>query len=78
MEYGSGHDAGITGGPDQSLEAGKEACSSWPLKQTGVVDFAGAEEGGIIASTRPYSVRPAGVNIQRPIMGWLSLHASAE
>jgi len=91
MEYGGGHDAGITGGPDQRLEAGKEARSSWPLKQTGVADFgtrsklnsrscgfAGAEEGDIIASSRPFSVRPAGVNIQRPIMGWLSLHAPAE
>ena len=66
MEYGSGHDAGITGGLDQRLEAGKEACSSWPLKQTGVVDFAGAEEGGIIASSWPFSFRPAGVNVQLP------------
>ena len=29
MEYGGRHDAGITGGPDQRLEEGKEARSSW-------------------------------------------------
>ena len=91
MEYGSGHDAGIAGGPDRRLEGGKEARYSWTYSRPGLlisrlavnstVDHAPSQEQRRAISLPVPGHFPSGPQeliSNCPIMGWLSLHAPAE